>query len=185
MGLEIDERYREPLGELVTRHGLDDLSSFLAVSEYEETPLYLRYSELDFMRGLSFRDQNRLLIVTAALQIREVTRQLLEMHGPATPRQLFMVSVSDWWQIDSGVWKEVDGSNGLLTPAIWFGDFESNALRGFHPAPPSTVGSTFVEECLRRDSAFALHEGISNAPGGPYLERVYVRIRSVPAPWQE
>ena len=85
MRVEIDERYRERW-ELVTRHWLDDLSSFLAVSEYEETPLYLRYSELDFMRGLSFRNQNRLLIVAAALQIRELTRQLLEMHGAAAPR---------------------------------------------------------------------------------------------------
>lgn len=166
--MELDRRYKTHFERLIKLEGLDDLSQFKdQVELFEEVPLYSRFSQLSFLKGLPSVEKNRILIRAGAWYVRVIIGSLRESCVGRDYDSFCMLSIRDWEDFPEG---------GLITPAFWCANPSQGVLEHIRLQPPNSAYSKFVAESLGRDPSFKINECLDFLPGEPHVERVYVQL---------
>jgi Immunity protein 15 len=160
---DLDPAYRPAIEALLRAEGLDDLDDLSTVSTFDEVPLYSRYDQVDFAPALTTDQTNRLLITAAAWY-------LGVLYERNKDRDYYcMVSVLGWADQAGG---------GLLSPNFWLTRPSTGTLAHLRFNPPTSEYSAYTADALDGDPDYTLAEGLSHLPGGPYVERVYIRLNA-------
>ncbi|HVA46521.1 MAG TPA: Imm15 family immunity protein [Pirellulales bacterium] len=145
------------------QHLLDDLSAFADPAYFDETPLYSRYRQVDFLKR--YGDENLLLI---ELALGYLDRVASAMQGDRIARFAAITVISD------------DGGKHLV-PQIFVcnGDVE-HRLAGLQLVEPSSVLGKQVKELVaqaRPGGDFGVYDDRATVPGDV---RVFVGHKSPP-----
>ncbi|GAA0923539.1 hypothetical protein GCM10009554_01740 [Kribbella koreensis] len=129
-----------------------DPQVFSQVGDFDEVPIYSRYSQLGFLDGLSFAEKNRELILAAVRQMDRI-HQHFGGPVPAGSTILRMVAVSSWAVEDeqSWQWRCGDGTTEFVAPYLWLCDLSHPNLANFRVHRPRSRQAAIVAEVV--DSA--------------------------------
>ena len=167
---DADPAVKAGFRHLLELEGLDRLDELMRVDDFfEELPLYSRYAQLSFLDGLPVAERNRLLVRAAVSYLPVVLDHARDYYAGRDRDYFCMVAVQSWEDFDEG---------GLVTPYLWFANPSRGVFDHLRFDPPQSSYSAFVAEALDHDPSFMLNEGLRDLPGGPYVERVYVRLVS-------
>lgn len=108
------------------------------VEKYE---CYESLDELYFMEHLPIADQNRRLLAAGIRLLRAAERAT----PPPSPTCVRVVGTFDWIVLDDdGRYACNHGTDELITPYLWFGDFSARGMEHFRFLPPGSKPAEFV-----------------------------------------
>ncbi|MFB9890472.1 Imm15 family immunity protein [Planobispora takensis] len=175
--IDLDPRFKTELVRLIRDEGLDQFGELMEADPFEEVPLYSRYAQLEFLDTLCVSEKNRVLIRAAVAHMVKVVEYSRDYYEDRSCDYLCMVSVVGW--------EDSDGRSELLIPNLWIGNMRDDRLRSMRLHPAQSRRSEFVADALDGDAGLTLSEGLSHFLGESYVDRVYVRLKSMSVPWDQ
>jgi hypothetical protein len=189
-----DLQYTSAFKDLFESEGIADPAAMVHTEVFDEVPFYSRYSQLEFLSGLTIAETNRQLIRASVAQLDRIAahasarRRDAGLDAPESVAMLYMVSVTDWI-VDRADAATVcqDGTTGLLVPHIWCGNLSSGKMQAFLPGQglprafrlPHSACAEFVISALGRSPDYDIYESVEYdwCPLRVYIRRI-VRRRS-------
>jgi hypothetical protein len=177
MMITVDERYLVPFQNLLAERGIGEPTVFADVEYFEEEPVFLYYSQLDFLSDLWFPDANRVLIRATALHLARIVASVSYIPAEHGKTILRMVSVTGWEGDPSDGQTNYEGCSGFLAPYIWCANLSDPRRSEFRLWPVSSTAGAFVKEAIGGDERFSVVEGPPDKFGALVPERVYIYMK--------
>jgi hypothetical protein len=173
--MDLEPRLREKFSELIRSEGLDELSEPILLDDYfDEVPLYSRYAQLDFLRGMSTDRKNRVLVAAAVWHLESIVSRLQGRAENEPLDYMCMVSIADWEYFDA------DGD--LITPQFWCANPSRGVFEHLRIYAPTSRYSEFVSSVIGGSESLEVGENYGRANTVGHVERVYVISKSLSVP---
>ena len=175
--MDIDQRFAEQLSTLLVDNDLTNLDGLMTYDgPFDELPLFAMNSEVEFLAGLSAREQSRILIRAAVAHLERVLDHSRQYFAGLEYDYFCAVTVTDWDYLDDDL---------PVVPHFWYANPSYGVFDKLRLDPPSSAESRFVAECLDHSPDYVLRDDLTRRYGKPELERVWIQHVSCLAPSNE
>ncbi|MGE3675729.1 MAG: Imm15 family immunity protein, partial [Polyangiaceae bacterium] len=155
------------LERLLLASGLHDHAWLSALQEYDQPPLFTRYSETEFMRAVEVDLRGPLLLEFALRRILDPTAEAVKRM--ATPERFFLCLMLQAWEALAA------GEAHAVTPALLVSPDARGEFAGFQASRAGSHEARLVKKWLAALERFDLCVGESMLEDGEYSSRtVYI-----------
>ncbi|MFB7874974.1 hypothetical protein ACFC06_06935 [Nocardia sp. NPDC056064] len=180
---EIFEDHRPEFERLAHTQEFVNFADNSKISQLDELPIYSRDSEVAFLDKYDTPTRNRVLIYATFTLLKEALTH--QRHAAWPDGYLHMVSIPGWWEREpfgAGL-MENDGSQWLLQPRLWIGNFNSTVVAdNFRMHQGLSIAADFTRSALPIESKEHVFESYSRQYGdeSERIERVYITLPGSP-----